>query len=610
VLVAAAVLLAYANSFSVPFLLDDEGSIVSNPTLGSFWDALQPPPGGDTVSGRPLLNVSFALSHALSGLDVWGYHLLNVLIHAGGALLVYGLVRRTAARSGGDAGWFALVVALIWGLHPLQTEAVTYISQRAEALVAFFYLLTLYAFARSVESPAPFRWQVLTVAACALGMAAKEVMVSAPLLVLLYDRIFVAGTFRAAWQARRRLYLLLAATWTVLAWLLWAGAGRGGTAVAGDASSWPYLLTQAGAIVRYVRLSLLPTGQVFDYGTRLVSGLGAVWWQGLVVLALLGATAWALVRRPAAGFLGVLFFAVLAPSSSFLPVLSQVMAEHRMYLPLLAVVVLGVGALRHWLGWRGLVAATVAVPVLAVATLQRNAVYRDPVGLWRDTIRNHPGSDRAHNNLGALLMAQGDLAGAAAEYQEALRLRPDYLRALSNLALVLLQQGDTAGGLARIAELLRLRPEDFDSWVNYARLLEKTGRAADAVAAWEQAAKLRPAAADVRNSLGSALLRVERAADAVEQFAAAVRLKPDDPVYLGNLGSALAAAGGLEEAATAYNRSLALRPDSAAVHAGLALVLRALGRNGEAVTHARDALRIDPGLAAARALLNALTGGQ
>ena len=143
VLVAAAVLLAYANSFSVPFLLDDEGSIVSNPTLGSFWDALQPPPGGDTVSGRPLLNVSFALSNALSGLDVWGYHLLNVLIHAGGALLVYGLVRRTAARSGGDAGWFALVVALIWGLHPLQTEAVTYISQRAEALVAFFYLLTL-----------------------------------------------------------------------------------------------------------------------------------------------------------------------------------------------------------------------------------------------------------------------------------------------------------------------------------------------------------------------------------------------------------------------------------------------------------------------------------
>jgi tetratricopeptide (TPR) repeat protein len=611
VLVAAAIGLVYANSFTVPFLLDDEGSIVSNPTLGSLWDALRPPPGGDTVSGRPLLNVSFALSHALSGLEVWGYHLLNVLIHAGAALLVYGLLARTLRRAGrADAGWFALVAALLWALHPLQTESVTYIAQRAESLVAFLYLLTLYAFARSVDSTAPFRWQALTVGACALGMAAKEVMVSAPLLVLLYDRTFVSGSFKAAWLVRRRLYLLLAASWVVLAWLLWAGAGRGGTAVAGGGSSWPYLLTQAGAIVRYLRLAILPTGQVFDYGTRLVPGLGAVWWQGLVVLALLGATGWAVVRRPAAGFLGVLFFAVLAPSSSFLPVLSQVVAEHRMYLPLLAVVVLGLGALRHWLGWRGLAAAALAVPVLAVATLRRNTVYHDPSGLWRDTIRNHPGSDRAHNNLGALLLAQGDLRGAAAEFEEALRLRPDYLRALSNLAAVLLRQGDTAGGLARIAELLRLRPEDFDSWVNYARLLERTGRGTDAAAAWEQAAKLRPASADVRNSFGSALLRVDRGPDAVLQFAEAVKLEPANPAFLGNLGSALAVTGRLEEAVAAYNRSLAVRSDSAAVQAGLAMALRGLGRNGEAVTHAREALRIDPGMAAARSLLNALTGGQ
>jgi tetratricopeptide (TPR) repeat protein len=608
-LIVVAVLLVYANSFSVPFLLDDQGSIEANPTLGSIWDALRPPAGGETVAGRPLLNISFALSHALSGLEVWGYHLLNVLIHAGAALLAYGLVSRTLRRLGQpDASWFALVAALVWALHPLQTESVTYISQRAESLVAFFYLLTLYAFVRSVESPTPARWQALAVAACALGMAAKEVMVSAPLLVLLFDRTFVAGAFRAAWLARRRLYLRLAATWVVLAWLLWAGAGRGGTVVAGDASSWQYLLTQAGAIVHYLRLALLPTGQVFDYGTRLVSGLGAVWWQGLVVLSLLGATAWAVVRRPVAGFVGVLFFAVLAPSSSFVPVLSQVVAEHRMYLPLLAVVVLVLGALRHWLGGRGLAAAALAVPVLAVATLRRNTVYHDAVALWRDTIRHHPGSDRAHNNLGALLLAQGDLAGAAAEFQEALRLRPDYLRALSNLALVKLQQGDTAGGLAHIAELLRLRPEDFDSWVNYARLLEKAGRGPEAVPAWEQASKLRPDAADVRNSLGSALLRVDRGPDAVVQFNQAVRLKPEDPAYLGNLATALAVTGQLGEAVAAYNRSLALRPDSAAVHAGLALALRGLGRNGEAVTHAREALRIDPAQSTARALLNALDG--
>jgi tetratricopeptide (TPR) repeat protein len=610
-LITAAVLLVYANSFSVPFLLDDQGSIEANPTLGSLASALRPPAGGDTVSGRPVLNVSFALSHALSGLEVWGYHLLNLLIHAANSLLVYGLVARTLRRAGrSEAGWFALVAAFLWGLHPLQTESVTYISQRAESLVALFYLLTLYAFVRAVEAPAPRWWQVAAVAACALGMAAKEVMVTAPLLVFLYDRTFVGGTFRAAWAERRRFHAALAVTWGVLGALLLNGTGRGGTAVAGDASSWHYLLTQADALVRYLRLSLLPTGQVFDYGTRLVTNVGAVWWQGLVVLALLGATAWALVRRPALGFLGALFFAVLAPSSSFLPVLSQVMAEHRMYLPLVSVVVVVLAALQHWLGRNGLIAAALAVPVLAVATLQRNLVYRDAIGLWRDTIRNHPGSDRAHNNLGALLREQGDLAGAAAEFQEALRLRPDYLRALSNLGLVLLQQGDTAGGLARIAELLRLRPDDFDAWVNYARLLEKLGRSAEAVPAWERAVQLHPAAADLRNSLGSLLLRLDRGPEAVRQFAEAVRLQPADPAYLGNLGSSLAVAGRLEDAVVAYNRSLALRPDSASVRAGLALALRGLGRNEEAAVQARQALQIDPGFAAARALLNTLTGGR
>lgn len=610
VLIATAVLLVYANSFSVPFLLDDLGSIQANPTLGSLWSALQPPAGGDTVSGRPVLNVSFALSHALSGLEVWGYHLLNILIHAASALLVYGLLARTLRRVGqADAGWFALVAALLWSLHPLQTESVTYISQRAESLVALFYLLTLYAFVRSVESSAPLRWQATAVAACAVGMAAKEVMVTAPLLVLLYDRTFVGGTFREAWQQRGRQHAALAATWVVLAVLLFAGAGRGGTAVAGDASSWHYLLTQAGALVRYLRLSVLPTGQVFDYGTRMVTGLGAVWWQGLVVLALLGVTGWALVRRPALGFLGALFFAVLAPSSSFLPVLSQVMAEHRMYLPLLAVVVLALAGLQHWLGRRGLIVAAVAVPLLAVATLRRNVVYRDAIGLWRDTIQNHPGSDRAHNNLGALLMEQGDLPGAAAEYREALRLRPDYLRALSNLGLVLLQQGDTAGGLAAIAELLRLRPEDFDAQVNYARLLEKTGRNAEAVPAWEKAVRLRPAAAEVRHSLGLLLVKLDRVGEAVDALAEAVRLQPTDPVSLANLASTLAIAGRPAEAVEAYTRSLALRPDSAGTHLGLAIVLRGLGRNADAANHARAALRLDPASVPARTLLNALTGG-
>jgi tetratricopeptide (TPR) repeat protein len=609
VAVAAAALLVYANTFAVPFLLDDQGSIQQNPTIRSLWGSLRPPAGGDTVSGRPLLNFSFALNHAISGLDVWSYHAVNLLIHAANGLLVLGLVRRTLERMVTPrAGGFALIAALLWTVHPLQTEAVTYIVQRAESLVACGYLFTLYAFVRSAEPAAPGWWRLLAVGACALGMTAKEVMVSAPLIVFLYDRTFLAGTFRVAWAARRGLHLALATCWLVLAALLLASADRGGTTVAtAEATSWRYLLTQCQAIVRYLALALWPAGLVFDYGTGLVRSVADVWWQGLVLLSLLGATAWALVRRPVAGFLGTFFFAVLAPSSSFVPVLSQTMAEHRMYLPLLAVILLVLLAARRWGGERALFAAAVLVPVLAVATLRRNATYRDELQLWQDTAAKYPASDRAHNNLGAKYLQQGRLPEAAAAFEAALRIRPDYLRALSNLSLVLLQQGDTAGALARIAELLRLRPDDSEARIGYARMLERADRREEALAQWREAVRLRPGDAEVRAGLGGLLLRTDRPAEAAAELAEAARLRPDDPAIQSNLGSALALAGQPEAAVAAYLRSVALRPEAAPTRLGLALVLVQLGRPDDAVVQLREAVRIDPNLAAARSLLAQLT---
>ena len=246
-LVAAAAALVWGSVLAAPFVLDDASSIGDNATIRRLWppDWLNPPGSvGETVGGRPVLNLSFALNHAVSGTDVRGYRAGNVLIHALAALTLFGLVRRMLRLSGSPdrAESFALAVALLWLLHPLQTAAVTYVVQRAESLCGLFYLLTLYTFLRGVEAcwsgapraPKEARsavtdrrsrgsaraWLTRSVVTCTLGMGTKEVMASAPLVVFLCDRAFVAGSFAAAWRARRGYYLTLAATWLVLGFLV------------------------------------------------------------------------------------------------------------------------------------------------------------------------------------------------------------------------------------------------------------------------------------------------------------------------------------------------------------------------------------------------------
>src|ERR1700690_3677086 len=299
---AAAAAAAYSGTFAVPMVFDDRDSILSNPTLRHLVSAFFPP-AESTVGGRPLLNVTLALNHAVSGTEVWSYHATNLAIHVLAGLTLLGILRRALAPRGErQALLVAFSAALLWTLHPLQTESVTYIIQRAESLMGLLYLLTLYCFIRGAERQGPGPWFILSIGACLLGMATKEVMASAPLIVLLYDRTFIAGSFSEAWRRRRGVYAGLAATWLLLGFLILSAHGRGGTAGLGSGVSWwSYALTQFPAIVHYLRLSLLPHPLVLDYGTaletralRIVPGL-------LFVAALLAATVWALFRRGALG---------------------------------------------------------------------------------------------------------------------------------------------------------------------------------------------------------------------------------------------------------------------------------------------------------------------
>ena len=609
------IVLVYFNCLDAPFQFDDQPAVRYNETirhLGRLAEVLQPPADGAGVTGRPVVNLSLAINYALGGLDVWGYHGMNLWFHLLATLTLWGVLGRTLRQPvipvffRNCSGSLAGCVTLLWAVHPLLTESVVCIAQRNEIIGSLFYLLTLYGFIRSTEERetagldpegASVRlWQGVAIASCMLGMASKEIVATAPLMVLLYDRTFVAGSFATAWRQRRRFYLGLAATWLLLAALMLANHQRAGAAGFGlGVSSWDYLLTQCRALVIYLRLALWPHPLVVDYGAGVVTEAREVWAQGLLVVVLLLGTGGALWRKPVLGFVGAWFFVILAPSSSFVPLTTQTIAEHRMYLPLVAVLMGAVMVLRRLAG-----RATVAIAILLAVglgwqTRQRNEIYGSELSLWTDTVEHAPGNPRAHLNLGQALFQSGRLPEAEQQFQAALQLRPaypealynlglteaqlgrpadaighfesalqlvpDYAVALNDLGIALAEQRRTDEALVRFAEALRYRPDFAGAHFNLGNLLVRLGRPAEAIPHYESALQRNPGLAEYHANLALALMQIHRPEDAVRHFESATKLAPLSPDLHLNLALALAATGRLREALPQVETALRLRPD-------------------------------------------------
>lgn len=600
-----ATLAAYHNSFSGPFVYDDISAIKDNPTIRQLWPistVLSPPSNsGVTVSGRPLVNLSLAINYALGGTKVEGYHTLNLAIHLFAGLALFGIIRRTLNlpslcgrfEPDGTRTLLAGTTALLWMLHPLQTESVTYVIQRAESLVGLFYLLTFYCFLRSVAAGSRGCWQVLTVLACLLGMACKEVMASAPLLVLFFDRAVVSGSFLAAWQRHSRLYLGLGGTWILLAWLVAGTGGRGGTAGfgAGGISSWHYALTSAGAIGQYLKLTFWPDTLIFDYGTAVEKQLLPVLPESLLIVSLLIMTAYFLWRRPLLGFLGLWFFAILGPSSSIIPITTETIAEHRMYLPLAAIITLVVIGLSQLVGRK----APILLLALALGagwrTSIRNEDYNEEIRLWQGSLVKYPANARAHNSVGEILYRQGKFPEAGACFREALRFFPNYTDALNNLGKSLAQQGGATEALPYFAAALRLQPDDADTLNNIGNVLFQLGQKEEAIPNYRKAIRIKPTFAEAHNNLGVALAAQGHYEEAIDHYVTALRL---DPTFLDahcNYGIALRLSGKITEAQQQFGEVLKHKPTHWVAHSNLGIILSQQGKLANARNHFEAVLR-------------------
>ena len=609
-LLVAAGLAAWSNSFSGPFVFDDVASIPGNPTIAhlqSVGRLFHPPANdGQTVGGRPLLNLTLALNWAVGGENVLGYHAVNLAIHLTAGLLLFGLVRRTlllprwAGRFDADAALLGFSSTALWLLHPLQTESVTYIIQRAESLAGMFCLLSLYAFVRahaSATGPAGQRgWLALSVAACLGGMATKEITVALPLLVLCYDATFRSGTILSAWKGQWRYYLALGATWLLLAAGVFMAGNRGTTAGYGlGTSPAQSLLVQSRAILRYLQLAFWPGGQVFDYGFMLHRPAFAVAApSAAVVLFLLLVTIGLMARHRPAGFLGAWFFGLLAPSSSIVPVVSQPVAEHRMYLPLAALTV-AVTLASYRIGGRKAIAGLGLVAgLLGIATWERNQVYQTELGLWQDTVTKCPANPRAHQEVGLAWYRLGKVDLAVSCLEDALRLHPQYSRAQGNFGTVLLDLGRTVEAEKHFRTALQGMPGLVSARFGLGMILYERSDWAGAARELGAAVSLNPEHALAQESLGNALTKVGRIPESLVHFQAAGSLEPGNPVYQFNLANTYRALDRSAEAIAGYERVLQLSPVHAAAHCNLALALWAAGRKSEAIDHFQTAVRLEP----------------
>lgn len=624
VLSIAVTIVAYLPSIRGPFLWDDLSEIADNPAIRTLLPPWRPMFEGGELPHRPVPYLTFAGNYAFgrllatagiiaSPLDTLPFHVVNVAIHLLNGWLIYQICRRLIsqphARSPvlAQADLLAWLAATIWVVHPLQSQAVSYIYQRIELLAALASLATLAAFLRATSAAGPLPWVGTAVAACGLGMACKEWVIVVPFVVLLADRAFVASSWRDVFASRSAWHAAIFATLPIAVAIVAAQRARYPEAGFTAWQSFVYTANQPAIILWYLSRLVLPWGQSLDHGGVLrTEPFGHDAWLFVpAALALIAAgwAAWSFAHRPTTCFVILSFLLLLGPTSSIVPV-QDACVEHRMYLPAAipitaAVAVVGSRLMITVSPLRVLAGGVLVILGLAGVTFARNAVYRSAVAAWHDASTKNGGSSRSLSRLGAELSKLDRHAEAVRSCEAAVEKNPRNPVPFAALAAALLNAGRPAdaervcqAGLAtgevhgsfadpvldrlsmyrgvaldRLGDaagepLLRAavvrRPDSLAAREHLARCLAKTSPR-EAAALWASLLAESPDDGYVLFSLGSAVARFDPE-QAVTILRAAVAADPANPDAYNNLGGVLLAIGRRDDAAAAFEACLRITP--------------------------------------------------
>lgn len=527
----------YLQTLSAPFIFDDYGCLEDNPVIrdfsyfADFSQVRELSIDSDLKNSfalRTLTYLTFALNYALSGTAVQGYHLVNIAIHLAAACLVYFFVLLSLRpltpalpRPIGWTAWMPLLTALLFVVHPLQTQAVTYIVQRFTSLVALLYLaaLVLYILARTADTPLRRRGcYTLALLITLLAMKTKETAFTLPLSLMLYEFCFLSGEIRKRLLGLLPFFLTMAIIPLTLFWLTATDGAHGGALVDqslnlvnfGNIGRWEYLITEFSVLVIYLRLLFWPSGQNFDPGYPLAQQfLELKTFSSFLLLTLLAGTAIFLWRRSRRGegvpdhFLrlaafGILwFFVTISVESTIIPIDDPLM-EYRVYLPSVGIF-LAVTAALGWLvernpsWWRVVLAgAFIGASLLGTATLARNRLYLDPIRMYEDVAAKSPAKSRVHEALGLHYLKNEQYDQAITAFTRALQLNPKGVKSIILVGYTLGMLGHFDEALLKFQEALRLEPDNYSAHGYLGAALLAMGRSAEAEKSLRRSLEISP----------------------------------------------------------------------------------------------------------------------
>ncbi len=628
VFLAAIVWLAFGQTLHHEFVSYDDGDYVyANPKITN----------GLTLSGiqwafthvhaanwHPLTTISHMLDCQLYGLQPWGHHLSNILLHAAAAILLFLALRKLTGSL-----WPSAFVAALFAIHPLRVESVAWVSERKDVLSGVFFMLTLLAYARYARSDRhSFGKYVTVVALFALGLMCKPTLVTLPFVLLLLDYWPLGRMQKSEVRGRKS---VVSGQWSVIRGLV---AEKIPLFALSAASCVATVLAQKQALETHLTLTFVEraSNAVDSYATYLGQMVypahlavlypypeGSLKMAAVVpsFLFLLSVSAVFFVWRRKYPFLLVgwlWYLGMLVPMIGLVQVGSQARADRYTYLPQIGLYLLATwGAMELFARWgvgRKILAITalLVIVVLTVCTCHEAFHWENSEKLWKHAIDNTCDNDIAHYNLGSVLLRKRQPDAALVEFQKALQINRDYGDADVDAGSALMAMGRTDQAISYFQKALQIKPDFGEAWSNLGSALLQKGKVDEAIQCYRKAVAIKPGSADMHYNLGRALARKGNWDNAIACYQAALRIRPSDAKVHNNLGVALAEVGKSDGAVRQIGEALRINPNYPDAHYNLGCVLAHLGQREQAVAQLTEALRLKPDYPGAEEQLRQLGG--
>jgi tetratricopeptide (TPR) repeat protein len=635
ILLGLIILGIYHNSLNAPFIYDDKAKIVENPDirkLSNIKTKLIYPYGKYKTfkrndPSRPLTYLTFTFNYHFGKLNPFGYHLFNILLHIFSSILIFLLTKRILFYTYKESSdILPIFVALLFAVHPINTNVVTYTFARSDALATLFYLSSLLFFIKTLEGSK--KAYILSLFFCVLSFSAKPIAVTLPAMILIFDYLFLSE-YEIRRVMEKKYYHL--AFWVILiGYLLFRYFYLGGI---GDVESeaplkvptYPYLLTQTNVLMLYIKSLIIPTGLCIMHWLKLAKTIfefrvlcSIFFLMGILLIT------WKVYKKKTnwskiVVFCVLWFFISLSPTSSIFPTTAY-MDDKRLYLSGLGFYLAMAFAYFSFYGkataygkkWKQILLsiAAIYISLLAVATYKRNQLYGNPVLVWQDVIARYPDNFKAHNNLGLLYKNEKRYDEAIQEYQRALDINPGYDEAHTNLGVLYHGQKRYDEAIGEYEKALSLKPNDAEAWNNLGVSYHSQKKYDKAVQAYQQALVTSPDYADAHNNLGVLYYEQKRYNEAIQEYRMALDINPDYAEVRNNLGVAYKESKRYEEAIEQYQKALAINPNYAGPRNNLGILYKELKKYDKAIEEYRKAIDINPMFAEAHNNLGLLYSEQ